>query len=310
MVTYLHYLAVPNPSKLPPLTLSEPQLQIAPVPSRRLLESANDNPSAGPTFSSPEPGSSDLRPLLLLAGYSYGSLVTINLEPSILSILAPFQNPVSGCPYADIRSRARFLATQQNEAMETTFSIFRAGSHRRGRSLQLGEQIVYHRTRQSGSGVRMGGDEDIRRTSHDIHGSGVKRSFSIDSPRKSLDKIKSVVQPGSPRRQSFNPTTNRGQDSGPNMKNAEMLSQKSHDKIVDLLGDNFKTAYLLVSPLPPDGLINSLASIGSLRPTFLFGKQGHKAENDIKFTVDPTLIIYGTGDLFVNIRTFERKSSS
>ncbi|KAB8302126.1 hypothetical protein EYC80_005574 [Monilinia laxa] len=311
MVTYLHHLNVPKSSQLPPFTQSEPQLQdLTPVPSQRVLEPAYDTIPGRPTSAGSGMESSDSKPLLLLAGYSYGSLITINLEPSHLSMLNPFQQPVSGSPYADIRSRARFLATQQNEVIETAFQLLQVGNHRRGRSLQFGEQIINHKTRLSSSGIRMGGDEDIRRASHDMHGSGVKRSFSVETPlkiRRSLDRVKLVVHNGSPRRvQSYHLTATQDQGSDSNLKNAEKHSQESQDNTSDILGHDLKVAYLLVSPLPPDGMINSLASIGSLRPTFLFGKQRHKTENDIKFTIDPTLVIYGTGDLFVHAKTFER----
>lgn len=312
MVTYLHHLDVPSSARRPPFTQSEPELHdLTPVPSQNVLEPAYDTIPGGPSSTGSGIESFDSKPLLLLAGYSYGSLITTNLEPSHLSMLNPFQQPISGSPYADIRSRARFLATQQNEVIETAFSLLRVGNHRRGQSIQSGEQITNHKSRLSSSGMRMGGDEDIRRASHDMHGSGVRRSFSVDAPlkiRRSLDRVKFVVHNGPPRRvQSYNLTATQDQDGDPNLKNAEKHPQESQDNTADILGHDIKIAYLLVSPLPPDGVINSLASIGSLRPAFLFGKQRHKTENDIKFTIDPTLVIYGAGDLLVHAKTFERK---
>ncbi|ESZ99210.1 hypothetical protein SBOR_0417 [Sclerotinia borealis F-4128] len=311
IVTYLHHLNVQYSSRPPKFTQSESQLQnLTPVPSQRLFKPSNDSLSSRPTSAGSDIETFDAQPLLLLAGYSYGSLITINLEPSLFSILAPFQQPASGSAHADIRSRARFLATQQNEAIETKYALLRAGSRWRGRSLHLGEQTTNHSTRISSSGIRMGGDEDIRRTSHDMYGSGVRRSYSVEKPmkiRKSLDRIKSVINHGSPRRgSSYNSTANRSQDSDANVENSEKHTQDKKGDTTDILGDNIKLAYLLVSPLPPDGMINNLASIGSFRPAFLFGKQNNKTENDVKFTIDPTLVIYGTGDFFVHVKTFER----
>ncbi|KAI9650454.1 hypothetical protein NHQ30_000469 [Ciborinia camelliae] len=311
MVIYLHYLTVPYLSMPPSLIQSEPQLSdLTPAPSQLLLEPTNDTRSGRPTSAGPDIERSGSKPLLLLAGYSYGSLVTINLERSLLSIVIPFQQPVSGSPYADIRSRARFLATQQNEAIETTFSLLREGNHRRGRSLQFEEQKTTYNSRLSSSAVRMGGDEDIRRASNDAHRSGVMRSFSMDAPlsaRKSLDIIKSMGRHWSPKTgQSYNSMANRGQEADANVENSEKHSQNNKvNSLDDPVGD-FKVAYLLVSPLPPDGIINNLASIGGWRPTFFFGKQSQKMENDVKFTIDPTLFIYGTGDIFVQVKTFER----
>lgn len=304
---------MPYSTTLPTFAQSESQLHtLAPVPSERLIQPTNDGLPGRYTSAGTGIESNDAQPLLLLAGYSYGSLITINLEPSLLGILAPFQQPASGSPYADIRSRARFLATQQNEMIEATYSLLRAGGHRRGRSLQSGEQMINHKTRLSSSGVRMGGDEDIRRASHDMHGSGMRRSFSVDAPmkvRKSMDKFKSIVHHGSPRRGESHPSSiDPGEDNVMNVGIPERLSRDREDaNIMEMLGSDFKVAYLLVSPLPPDGMINNLASIGSFRLTSLFGKQSHKVDNNVKFTIDPTLVIYGTGDIFVQAKTVERE---
>lgn len=310
IVTYLHHLTVPYSSSPPSFTQSDPEIQdLAPIQSQGPLEITNGSSPGKHTSAGSSLGGFEAPPILLLAGYSYGTLITINLDPSLLAILAPFQQPISGTPYADIRSRARFLANQQNEVIETGYSLLRAGNHRRGRSLQLGEQMTNHKTRLSNSGVRMGGDEDIRRASHDLRGSGVRRSFSVDAPlnvRKSVDRIKSLVHHGSPKRGLSYTSTPRDHDSDSNVENS---NGHTHDRKVepaDSLGDDMKLAYLLISPLPPDGMINNLASIGSFRPNLLFGKQNHKMEPDIKFTVDPTLVLYGTGDLFVQAKTFER----
>ncbi|TGO85254.1 hypothetical protein BPOR_0416g00140 [Botrytis porri] len=304
IVSYLHHLSVPYSSRPPSFAHSDSQLHtLAPVPSERLMQPTNDSLSGRYTSAGSGTESNNAQPLLLLAGYSYGSLITMNLEPSLLGMLAPFQQPAAGSPYADIRSRARFLATQQNETIEATYSLLRAGGHRRGRSLQSGEQMINHKTRLSSSGVRMGGDEDIRRASHDVHGSGARRSFSVDAPIKvikSVDKFKSIVHHGSPRRGEIHSPINPAQDSAMNVGNSKRHSRDREDaNIMEILGSDFKVAYLLVSPLPPDGMINNLASIGSFQLTSLFGKQGHKIDNNIKFTIDPTLVIYGTGDLFV-----------
>ncbi|CAD6448284.1 8ff88f70-bc29-41f3-9d37-a353152a37b6 [Sclerotinia trifoliorum] len=310
IVTYLHHLTVPYSSSAPSFTQSDPQLQdLAPIRSQGPLETTNDSSSGKNTPAGSSPGGFEAQPILLLAGYSYGTLITINLDPSLLAILAPFQQPVSGSPFADIRSRARFLATQQNEVIETAYSLLRAGNHRRGRSLQLGEQMMDHKNRLSSSGVRMGGDEDIRRASHDLHGSGVRRSFSVDAPlkvRKSVDRIKSLVHHGSPKRGWSYTSMPMGQDSDSNAENSDGHTPDRKVESAGSLGDDIKLAYLLISPLPPDGMINNLASIGSFKPNFLFGKQNHKMESDIKFTIDPTLVLYGTGDLFVQAKTFER----
>ncbi|KAK6613834.1 putative acid phosphatase [Botrytis cinerea] len=271
IVTYLHHLSVPYSSRPPSFAHSDPQLHnLAPVPSERLMQPTNDSLPGKSTYAGSSVDSNDAQPLLLLAGYSYGSLITINLEPSLLGMLAPFQQPASGSPYADIRSRARFLATQQNEIIEATYSLLRAGGHRRGRSLQAGEYMISHKTRLSSSGLEW---VEMKISKEPVMicmvpGRGDLFCGCIDEERHSRD------------REGVN--------------------------IMEILGNDYKVAYLLVSPLPPDAIINNLASIGSFRLTSLLGKQSHKIDNNIKFTIDPTLVIYGTGDLFVQVKTVER----
>ncbi|KAM3083951.1 hypothetical protein ACMFMG_001939 [Clarireedia jacksonii] len=296
MVHYMHYLTSPySPATGQPL--GEPGFgDLSPVPSQSLSQ-----PTAASRFDEVKSnGQIDTRPLLLLAGYSYGSLITTCLPPSLLSILVPFQRPTSGTPHLDITSRARFLAQQQNEAMQTALSLPRTGKHRRGRSLQVSDGISYQESHPLSQGVRMGGDEDIRRASRDMH---AHRSTSVDGlerVRRSVDKIRSLVRSPS-RGQKFPSSTsgvrNRRSDAG----DGEVRAQSEN-----IIGDDIQLAYLLISPLPPGGMINSLATIGSLRPSFLVGRQRADAENDVKFTVDRTLVVHGTGDPFVHVKTFRR----
>jgi hypothetical protein len=307
MVYYMHYLTTPySPPTEEPLW--EPGFRdLTPVPSQ-----SPPQPIATSRFGEGKSnGQTDTRSLLLLAGYSYGSLITICLPPSLFSILVPFQHPAPGTPHADIKSRARFLAQQQNEAIQTALSLLRTGNHRRGRSLQLGDGITYYKSRTSSQGVRMGGDEDIRRTSHDMHGR--RRSFSVDGPervRRSVDKIRSLVR--SPSRGQTFPSTSGVRDRRSDARDwgKQVQAPEACTESENMIGEDMQLAYLLISPLPPGGMINSLATIGSLRPSFLMGRQRADAENDVKFTVDRTLVVHGTGDPFVNVKTFRRKFPS
>ncbi|PQE32524.1 acid phosphatase protein [Rutstroemia sp. NJR-2017a WRK4] len=302
MVYYMHYLTTPYSPPIEELSCEPGVIDLTPVPSQRLpqpiVSSCSDEGQSN--------GQNDTRPLLLLAGYSYGSLITTCLPPSLFSILVPFQNPTSGTPHADIKARARFLAQQQNEAIQTALSLLRTGNHRRGRSLQLGDGITYYKSRTSSQGVRMGGDEDICRPSHDMHGR--RRSFSVDGPervRRSVEKIRSLVRSPS-RGQSF-PSTSGVRDRRSDGKQVPALEASAETESETTIGEYMQLAYLLISPLPPGGVINSLATIGSLRPGFLMGRQQRAdAENDVKFTVDRTLVVHGTGDPFVNVKTFRR----
>ena len=71
-------------------------------------------------------------PRLLLAGYSYGALITTCLSPILNSIIFPFQNPQPGSAHAEIRLRASYLATQQNILIKSHFQSLLA-SPTRGR---------------------------------------------------------------------------------------------------------------------------------------------------------------------------------
>ncbi|KAI1135913.1 Alpha/Beta hydrolase protein [Hypoxylon sp. FL0543] len=75
-------------------------------------------------------------PTLLLAGYSYGATVTMQLPP-LYSILSDFTSPAIHTPAADIRLRAQHLAEQQTTMFNTPSSP------------------------RKSLGMRVGGDEDI-----------------------------------------------------------------------------------------------------------------------------------------------------
>lgn len=92
------------------------------------------------------------RPVLLMAGYSYGAMITTQLPP-LAEILAPFARPSTSSGAGQIRTRAESLGYQQRSLLNT---------HSR-RSLRVGE----------GSPKR----------SHDG-----RRSFSLDDAEEKLRK--------------------------------------------------------------------------------------------------------------------------
>lgn len=310
MVYYLHLLSPPQaPPSQPVFTRSD--YDLTPVPSQALppqhiehLSPTSSHPSIN--ILSERSSGIDTNPRLLLAGYSYGALITSSLPAILSSIIAPFQNPVPASAHAEIRLRAECLAIQQNESMQQNVSsLLQSLHHRRGRS--LGADDLLHSPKIRG-GVRMGGDEDSRRASHDSYRS--RSSFTMETPelvRKSVDRVRSITRATrfSPRRQA-----SHGSIASYRSKMVESdhsLDQKANDTEVEApetkaikeicgITEGLKTSYLLVSPL--QGWVNTLATMWSAKSV---GKDTIP-ENEMKLVIDPTLALYGDDDVFVSIK--------
>ncbi|TVY33859.1 hypothetical protein LSUB1_G007601 [Lachnellula subtilissima] len=297
IVYYLHLLAPPEAP--PEFTLSDPgRHDLTPVPSQALPPSN--------TLRLEQDNEQDTRPRLLLAGYSYGALITCSLPAILSSIIAPFQDPPPRSAHAEIRLRAERLAGQQNEIMQQNLaSLFQYNEHRRGRSLQAKD--VLHSPKVRG-GVRMGGDEDPRRASHESY--RPRSSFAIETPelvKKSVDRVRSIT-----RHKKFSPKRHDSQGSFSSYKNQKGESSSTIDKkpsdedeeaakkkkmIQPVPGITaLKTGYLLVSPL--QGWVNTLANMWSAK---LAGR-ATISENEMKLAIDPTLALFGDGDVFVSVK--------
>lgn len=324
MAYYIHLLSpppiLPPPVEQPRFTRSDSAIHdLTPVPSQSLPP-----PHIGDDHFLSSKQSSNViikdlnghmkRPRLLLAGYSYGAMVTCSLPAILSSILAPFQTPEPGTAHAEIRLRAQNLATQQNEYIHAQIAeVLQIARHNRGRSLQMDDLLsnpTSPRSRKVSAGVRMGGDEDIRRASHDSYRS--RSSFSVETQervRKSVDRVRSFTKASrfhTPRR-----TNSSGSwasfKSGDHGSNASLDRRKSDHKdpeetdnyikeIPEIL-EEFQAAYLLISPL--QGLINSLATMWTYKPA---KEREALPEPEFKFTVDPTLALFGDDDVFVSVK--------
>lgn len=261
-------------------------------------------------------------PVLLMAGYSYGAMVTTQLPP-IEDILSPFAAPDTDSNASQIRLRAQHLAEQQNLILGST----------RAAMLQVKNP---HSPRKRSSGVRIGGDEGDRspRKSHDSHGrrsfsSPGRRSFSLDAE----DRVRRGVYEFMAKRKAkhgvhhFNWTQRRSmsgsepQDAGPSLRHQTPEASESPKQPVDATDEtelerlpamaNFvypRPAYILVSPL--QGLVMHLATM-SLYPSRHKTREADAAEN--KLVETPTLAVFGDHDVFVpvgKLRTWTRKLSS
>jgi hypothetical protein len=320
MIYYLHHLSPPTPNpplEQPKFDRSEAELHdLSPVPSQALppphdtdLELLSPTtPSTIPKFDFDVPRIPLSQTRLLLAGYSYGAMITSSLPPIISSMIHPFQTPQLGSAHAEIRMRADCLASQQNELMNTRVASLLSQMPRRGRSLQIEDHILSNpKVRKPSGAVRMGGEEDLRRASHESHRS--RSSFTIETPervRKSVDRVKSIAKSS---RLPVGRANSRGSFASGKKKGSESESSIEHiapdedtlkpeDTVIKPIrgvGDGLRTAYLLVSPL--HGWVSTLATMWSSN----FGRD-KELEPDLKFTVDPTLTLFGDDDVFVSVR--------
>ncbi|KAH8598340.1 hypothetical protein B0O99DRAFT_59530 [Bisporella sp. PMI_857] len=222
------------------------------------------------------------------------------------SIINPFQSPPPGTAHAEIRLRATSLALQQNKLMKARVYSLLAEAHARGHSLQVENHILHSPKRRNATGnVRMGGDEDLRRSSHESHQS--RSSFTIDTPervRRNVDKIRAMSK-----NNRFSPCDLDSQRPLASYRKKRRDSQITLDSVspnhskyelgtiqaVSGLAEDLQVAYVLVSPL--HGWISTLATMGSLAK-----EKATLTEQEMKLTVDRTLAVFGDDDIFVGVK--------
>lgn len=320
--------------------LQPPMLPISPQSSEDIDSEPglhNLSPIPSQTIPPPKTNSSEesanSQPLLLLSGYSYGALITTSLPPIISSIIAPFQEPAAGSWHGEIRMRAAFLADQQNSLMKERLStLMSVSSHDEDHVLTSPNA----RAAGSAGAIRMGGHEDLRQASHEGHRS--RRSTSLEAHVKSRlrssmeERVRSMARSKSSgsgttsshyfgmRRRSSSDAASVTSPPMQGKKGSERSSSEvprpAKDRGASLaaassmpnVAERLSVAYLVVSPL--HGWINSLATMS------LFGSRAGKPkrveddagnnvgglpEQDTKFTIDPTLALFGDDDVFVSV---------
>lgn len=203
--------------------------------------------------------------------------------------------------------RADCLADQQNELMNMRVASLLSQFHHGGRNSQSEDHILRNpKIRNASGGVRIGGEEDLRRASHDRP----RSSFAIDGPetlRKSLDRVRSIAKSTrfsldqANKNESFASLSKKGSESESSIdhivanKDAGTPGEQETIKPIPGIGDELETAYLLVSPL--HGWVNTLATMWSSKA----GKE-KDFEVHVKHTVDPTLAVFGDDDVFVSAK--------
>ncbi|KAH9868527.1 hypothetical protein J1614_007599 [Plenodomus biglobosus] len=158
---FMHYM-----SYLQPFPTSDTEFAPAPSPA---------SPQR-PAMGGPSPSQSPASPVVVLGGYSYGSLILKHLPP-VPTILQPFAAPISGSSADEILLRAHKLADQSNlEWINLAHDEARARQKRRG-----------HGHKPS---LTMGGEEttpEKRRSSRDIH-----RSLDSHTSLKIRTRLRSI----------------------------------------------------------------------------------------------------------------------
>lgn len=308
MIYYVHHLSPPPlPFDLPNLNRSNREVHdLSPIASRA---TTIDFANAPQDLLDPAKHERTIntQPRLLLAGYSYGSLITTLLPPIINSILPSFQTPKPGSAHEEVRLRAASLATQQNGLMSEHFAAFHAAhTHIRGRSLHSDDKPGNGKARKSSAGVRMGGDESLRRSSHDSYRS--RSSFSHETQeimRKSVDRVRSIGKARAvPKRLNTASSAASSHKSGRPGSASSIDSptetatkpEETISKEVPRIGEGLQIAYLLVSPL--QGAIGGLATMWS---SHSWKTSSTTSKNEMKLAIDPTLAIFGDDDVFVSI---------
>lgn len=205
---------------------------------------------------------------LLLAGYSFGSLILARL-PSITNILQTFESAEHGTAAGEIFLRARTLARQ-------TLRNSRPPSTPGPRKHQL--------SNSTSSPMTLGGEEtppSERRRSKDSQRH--HRSVSVSTVREMPHRIKTHIR----RHSGSNP---------PSSRKSESASAKHSD--TPQAGPQVEVKYLLISPvlfplstwLLPPGIIP------------LSRTQTAEAEAGVMSLKYPTLVVFGDLDQFTSVR--------
>ena len=211
------------------------------------------------------------RMILILGGYSYGSLITTHL-PSTKILLEEFAIAKKGSAIAEIRFRALYLSNQRNREAQQHYES------RRGRSLRV------HDSFRSGShSMTMGGEETepgIRRPSRESR-------RSVDMVRRSMDHSR--------RKLGLRTKSSDG----------ELPSPLLEEQLPTVHLDTPQTCYLLISPLlPPISMfITMFSKFGHAKEKTSLIQARHNlslSHTQELLLSSASLAIYGDSDFFTS----------
>ena len=214
--------------------------------------------------------------ILILGGYSYGSLLTLSL-PSIEAIISHFDTVAQGTAEAEVRLRALNLTHQWNaEARQT---------RNRGRSLTVDDAVQRH-----SQTVSVGGEESEPGTRKSR-----ESGRSIDVVRRSMDRSRVKLR--------IRKSSRSGTPPSPPLE-----VKLASGSIVPP-----QTCYLLISPLLPP--ISSFATMFSKLGVSGKGyhhSSRHESTSqtlhseDHKLLKHPALAVYGDKDFFTSQRKLRK----
>ncbi|XWW99815.1 hypothetical protein V2A60_007827 [Cordyceps javanica] len=239
-----------------------------------------------------------VRSMLVVGGYSYGSLITANLPP-LETILEPFAAPSSASNEAQIRLRAASLAEQQNTLIRLTREALLEMTAKRSPSKH---------------GVRVGGDEGLRR-SRDGGAGRRSRSVSRELEEKLHELVaktkSSLAAQRHHRHASSETTTSATLEKVPEENGGEPLAAErrrtarepaaqpaAQGRLPRLAGfETPRQAYVLLSPIP--GLASHLVTLRVLPGALSRPRRPEEDPAEAKLVRHPTMAVHGDADLFV-----------
>ncbi|OAA81803.1 hypothetical protein LEL_01348 [Akanthomyces lecanii RCEF 1005] len=232
---------------------------------------------------------SDHKHVLVVGGYSYGSLITAQLPP-LEAILKPFASPSSASNEAQIRLRAASLAEQQNTLIRLTREALQAINAKRSPSKR---------------GVRVGGDEGAmsprRRPSSTDGSSRRSRSVSRELEEK-LHELVAKTKSNLHHRHLSSETTLEKVPEENGDGSLAVEKRRTHEpaegRLPRLEGfEGPQQAYVLISPIP--GLASHLVTMRLLPNALSRARRPEEDPAEAKLVRQPTLAVHGDADMFV-----------
>ena len=243
----------------------------------------------------------------LFAGYSYGAL-TVTRLPDTSDILAHFGSPSPGSAASEILLRARSLFNQLLQELR---------SHQNRRQSRRGRESEPRVDHGAGHMIIMGGDESdpsVRRRSREAESAS---RLSVDAARKSFDRSCRSFERSRQRILHRNNRSSADGDESPldsrtNHAGETSVSptistplsiQTPPESKIDRIEVN--SHYLLVSPLL--GPLAQLATMFKMHsaPALAFSATKNP---QLKLSMNRTLVIYGSEDVFTSNRRLRRWS--
>lgn len=223
-------------------------------------------------FSHEQSEGPDIGPVLLLGGYSYGSMIAAHL-PGIHVIRDCLQNAADGSPEKEIENRAHELGHAFLGFCETQ-------SQRRRKSRQAPDPAI-----PTSGAVTVGGYESLN-AARRISRERSRRKVEVERVRHSVERVRRKL---SSHRIDSPITDQRASDE-------KLVSAASKKMVLP------KLRYLLVSPL-----LGPIASLATMFSRLKFERRGLQRGQELPLTrpedvlsTNASLIVYGTADHFTS----------